>query len=71
MTFQTQTAPRGFAFADRIETLRTALAERRAKHKIYTTTLRELNSLSDRDLNDLGMSRSMIKGIAIEAAYGK
>lgn len=71
MTYQTQTAHSGFAFGDRIEAMRTALAERRAKHKIYTTTLRELSSVSDRDLSDLGMSRSMIKGIALEAAYGK
>lgn len=70
MTYQTGTVTGGFAFGDRIAALRNALAERRAKYKVYTTTLRELNSLSDRDLADLGLSRSMIKGLAIEAAYG-
>ncbi|WP_439154262.1 DUF1127 domain-containing protein [Yoonia sp.] len=71
MTYQTETAAGGFAFGDRIAALRASLADRRAKYKIYSTTLRELNGLSDRDLGDLGLSRSMIKGLAIEAAYGK
>jgi uncharacterized protein YjiS (DUF1127 family) len=36
---------------------------------VYRRTLRELNGLSDRDLDDLGISRQMIKRIALEAAY--
>jgi uncharacterized protein YjiS (DUF1127 family) len=34
-------------------------------------TLRELNSLSDRDMADLGIHRAMISEIAYEAAYGR
>ena len=71
MTYQTQTAFGGFTIGERIASLRSAIVERRAKRKIYTTTLRELESLSNRDLSDLGMNRSMIKQIAFEAAYGK
>ncbi|MBE0414012.1 DUF1127 domain-containing protein [Yoonia sp.] len=71
MTYQTETITGGFSFGDRIAALRTALTARRANHKIYTTTLRELQDLTDRDLADLGMSRSMIKSVALEAAYGK
>jgi uncharacterized protein YjiS (DUF1127 family) len=71
MTYQSVTAFGGFSFGDRIAALRSELAERRAKYAVYTTTLRELSSLTNRDLNDLGLSRSMIKGVAIEAAYGK
>lgn len=48
------------------ETLRLHLQKR----KIYRQTFRELSSLSDRALADLGLSRSMIKGLAREAAYG-
>ena len=41
-----------------------------AKRKIYSTTLSELSSLSDRNLKDLGIPRSDIKRLAMEAAYG-
>jgi uncharacterized protein YjiS (DUF1127 family) len=41
------------------------------KRQIYLTTMRELNGLSDRDLSDLGIHRSMLNEIAREAAYGK
>ena len=39
--------------------------------RVYRRTLDELSALDDRDLADLGLSRSMIRGVAIEAAYGK
>ncbi len=42
-----------------------------AKRRIYRRTVRELSALSTRELNDLGISRSMITRIAAEAAYGK
>ncbi|MCB5410111.1 DUF1127 domain-containing protein [Pseudogemmobacter faecipullorum] len=41
------------------------------RRRIYIRTLSELRSLSDRDLNDLGLSRSGITSVAREAAYGK
>ena len=41
------------------------------KRGIYTRTLRELRGLTDRDLSDLGLHRSMIAEVAREAAYGK
>ena len=40
------------------------------KRQTYLTTMRELNGLSDRDLADLGIHRSMLSEIAREAAYG-
>lgn len=46
------------------------LADRFAKYKVYRATINELSQLSGRELADLGISRSMIKSIAIEAAYG-
>jgi uncharacterized protein YjiS (DUF1127 family) len=55
----------------RMSGLRAELADKLAKRKLYNSTLRELDALSDRDLNDLGLSRSVIKSIAFEAAYGR
>lgn len=42
-----------------------------ARRKVYRDTVFELSSLSDRDLNDLGIARSNIKTLALEAAYGR
>ena len=60
----------GASLSQRISVLRAALADRYAKYSTYKTTLNELSGLSDRDLSDLGINRSMIRGIAREAAYG-
>ena len=45
-----------------------AVLERR---RLYNQTLRELRSLSDRELADLGLHASTIADVAREAAYGK
>lgn len=42
-----------------------------ANWRTYRRTIEELSALDNRDLADLGLSRSMIRGIAYEAAYGK
>jgi len=47
------------------------MREQRRLRRDYTHTFNELNSLSDRDLNDLGISRGSIADIAEQAAYGK
>lgn len=41
-----------------------------ARRAVYRQTIRELNDLSARELADLGMSRSMIRNVAYEAAWG-
>lgn len=41
------------------------------RHLIYTRTLKELESLSDRELYDLGIDRSEITRLAHEATYGE
>jgi len=41
------------------------------RRAIYNSTMRELNALTTRELSDLGLSRSMITRVALEAAYGK
>lgn len=47
------------------------LRARFAQYRVYRATLNELRELSNRELADLGLSRSMLKGIALEAAYGE
>ena len=47
----------------------TTLRDRMARRATYRITVAELNSLSCRDLADLGIHRSAIKGIAVAAAY--
>lgn len=71
MAYITETFTGRTTLVERFAALREKFATARAQRKIYTTTLTELESLSNRDLADLGLSRSMIKGVAIEAAYGK
>lgn len=42
-----------------------------AHWKQYRATLSELRELSNRELADLGLSRSMLKRIALESVYGE
>ncbi len=41
-----------------------------ARHKLYRATVNELQSLTGRELADIGLNRSMIKSVAMEAASG-
>ena len=54
-----------------IKTWRAEREVRAQKDRVYRQTLKELNSLSRRDLDDIGIHPSSIKAIAHEAAYGK
>jgi len=47
------------------------LREALQRRQIFTRTMRELNGLTTRELSDLGLTRSMISWVALEAAYGK
>lgn len=38
-------------------------------YRLYRKTLEELDSLSDRELNDLGLSRIVLKDVARQAVY--
>ncbi|MBY4892625.1 DUF1127 domain-containing protein [Rhodobacteraceae bacterium N5(2021)] len=64
---RTHTAPIGQRLAD----LRTTALQAYSNWRIYRTTLSELQDLSLREMTDLGINPSMIKRIALEAAYGK
>ncbi|MBS9718912.1 DUF1127 domain-containing protein [Pseudohalocynthiibacter aestuariivivens] len=52
-------------FHQKRDRVRQALAGR----KVYRATYFELSKLTDRDLRDLGIPRSNIKRLAMEAAY--
>lgn len=68
MTYNTETGFASISLGQRFETWRADWAEKAAKRKVYRATFHELNALSDRDLADLGLHRSMIKNVAWEAA---
>lgn len=66
-----QNTVRTAGLGGRLMTAITRMQENRARAAVYRQTLRELNALTNRDLEDLGINRSMIRAIANEAAYGK
>lgn len=67
----TQTALNERAASTGIMGLFARLQEARARRAVYRQTVAELSSLSSRELDDLGIHRSMITRIASEAAWGK
>jgi uncharacterized protein YjiS (DUF1127 family) len=56
---------------DRLAEIRKDLADAWRAYRVYRQTLTELQALSMRELNDLGLNPSMLRTIALEAAYGK
>ena len=58
-------------FGQRLVDLHEAALASYSNWRVYRTTLNELNSLSTREMADLGINPSMVKRIALEAAYGK
>ncbi len=40
-----------------------------ADYRLYRRTMEELESLSDRELNDLGLSRLVLRDVARQAVY--
>ncbi|WP_435258199.1 DUF1127 domain-containing protein [Thioclava sp. FR2] len=60
-----------FGLVDRAVLVLKSAREALERRRVYRQTLTELRSLSNRDLADLGIHRSMITRVALEAAYGK
>jgi len=58
----------GITLAERFEALNDSARQRLMRHRVYKATLTELNSLTDRELSDLGLRRGMLRELAREAA---
>ncbi len=46
-----------------------SLQDNWARYRVYRDTLKELERLSDRELDDLGLNALTIRQVAYEAAY--
>lgn len=69
MAYVTDIRIAGTPLSKRFTDLRANFAQRAEQRRMYRETYNELDALSDRDLNDLGIARSKIATIAREAAY--
>ena len=58
-------------FFDRVSGVKDSVLTAIRQRRIYERTVAELNNLTDRELNDLGISRFSIPELARESAYGK
>jgi uncharacterized protein YjiS (DUF1127 family) len=67
----TNTRSDSLSFRDLIASPLQSLQLMAQRRRVYNQTVYELNGLSDRDLADLGLHRSMISAVAKDAAYGK
>ena len=70
MAYTNTSAAAGAGLMDRLANLVKSTKEALHRRRVYNQTVSELRALSTRELNDLGLSRSMISRIALEAAYG-
>ena len=70
MTAFTETFSNAPAIRARFTALRTALVEAAEKRRVYRDTLHELENLSQRELEDMGIAPASIRKIAYEAVYG-
>lgn len=69
MAYATQTSHTQGAFAARISAALDTIRTRFERRRVYKRTLTELQSLSSRELADLGLNRSSLNRVAYQAAY--
>jgi len=60
----------GTSLFSRFAGLRATIATAYEQHRTYRRTLAELESLSKRELDDLGLNQYTLHAVAREAAYG-
>ena len=60
----------GLSLRDLIANPLAAIRLMAQRRRVYLQTVSELGALSDRDLADLGLHRSLIRAVAKDAAYG-
>lgn len=70
MAYMNTTRAADYGLRARFSALTANFGERVARYRLYRQTLGELSALSNRELSDLGISRSQITSIAMDAAYG-
>jgi len=71
MAYLNTSSAAGIGLMDRVANTVKSVKASLHRRRVYAQTVSELRALSTRELNDLGISRSMITRIALEAAYGK
>jgi uncharacterized protein YjiS (DUF1127 family) len=59
----------GISLAQRLIQLPTTLSARFASYRTYRATLAQLSALSDRGLDDVGLTRGMIRDVAADLTY--
>lgn len=69
MAYVNSTRSVSVSFSDRFNAVVKVVMAMIERRKVYMQTVKELNLLSDRDLADLGISRSAIADVAREASY--
>lgn len=69
MTY-TDRAAGGTSIWQRLSDLNAGLAQSRAQHRVYRSTVKELSVLSNRELTDIGIHPADIYDIARQGAYG-
>ena len=71
MAYMNSTRVSGVGLVERITGLVKSARQAVARRAVYDQTVRELNSLTNRELADLGISRLNIHDVARVAAYDK
>ncbi|MFW8635074.1 DUF1127 domain-containing protein [Cribrihabitans pelagius] len=71
MAYSTLSAPAASGFSLRLRTAVSGLAQTWRQRMEYKRTVNELRALSDRELSDIGLHRSAIRGIARTQVYGR
>ena len=71
MAYIAGTRTNSISLGTRLSEIFSGFAEAYAAWRVYRRTLAELQELSVRELDDLGLNRGNIQAAAYEAAYGK
>lgn len=71
MAYINNTHSAHISLTDRVTATLKSMRAAMHRRKVYKQTVNELSALSNRELTDLGLSRSMISRVALESTYGK
>ena len=71
MAYVNSTRAASGSFSDRFSAVTKYVQLALQRRRMYSQTARELNALTDRELADLGIHRTDIRRIALQAAHGK